>query len=37
MFMVGYYNEFTVVQRGNISQLYFKDNLVNHLLFQVID
>ena len=37
MFMVGYYNKFPVVWRQIIGQLYFKDNLVNHLLFHVID
>ena len=37
MFMVGYCNEFTVVQRKIIVQLYFKYNLVYHLLFHVIN
>ena len=37
MFLVGYYNESTVVQRQIISQLLFKVNSVNQYIFRIID
>ena len=37
MFMVGYYNEFTVVRRQILGQSYFKDSWLNNLVFHVIN
>ena len=35
--MFGYYNEFTFLQRQILCQLFFKDNLLNHYIYHVIN
>ena len=37
MFVVGYYNEYTVVWRQNICQFFFKDSWVNQNIFHMIN